>query len=89
MVHHRGGFDDAQSGDAWVSSTRRPSRASTTQARCCSSYENAAAADNWKPKATALGKLRHRHVRIIRDYGMTDRREAPRYYPPMKNPDRR
>jgi len=27
--------------------------------------------------------LRHRQVRIIRDYGMADRREAPQYYPPV------
>ena len=26
---------------------------------------------------------RARHVRIIRDYGMFDRREAPQYYPPV------
>ena len=33
-------------------------------------------------KSTALpegGRLRH--VRVIRDYGMFDRREAPQYYP--------
>ena len=31
-------------------------------------------------KPRAAGKLRHRQVRIIRDYGMFDRREAPQYY---------
>ena len=36
----------------------------------------------WAPAATAdLGKLRHRRIRIIRDYGMTDRDEAPQFYP--------
>jgi hypothetical protein len=25
-------------------------------------------------------------VRIIRDYGMADRREAPQYYPPVHGP---
>jgi heme-degrading monooxygenase HmoA len=45
------------------------------------SWRDAAAADRWQPKAVASGKLRHRRVRIIRDYGMTDRREAPQYYP--------
>jgi hypothetical protein len=25
--------------------------------------------------------LRHRQVRVVRDYGMRDRREAPQYYP--------
>ncbi|MDB5363866.1 MAG: Antibiotic biosynthesis monooxygenase [Rhodospirillales bacterium] len=28
-------------------------------------------------------RLRHRQVRVIRDYGMADRREAPQYYPPV------
>jgi hypothetical protein len=28
---------------------------------------------------------RVRHVRIIRDYTMHDRREAPQYYPPIRN----
>jgi hypothetical protein len=27
---------------------------------------------------------RLRHVRVVRDYGMFDRREAPQYYPPVK-----
>ena len=27
--------------------------------------------------------LRHRRVRVIRDYGMFDRAEAPQYYPPV------
>jgi hypothetical protein len=30
--------------------------------------------------------LRHRRVRIVRDYGMYDRREAPQYYPPATSP---
>jgi heme-degrading monooxygenase HmoA len=33
----------------------------------------------WPP---ASGERRHRQVRIIRDYGMFDRAEAPQYYPP-------
>jgi heme-degrading monooxygenase HmoA len=44
------------------------------------SWRDAAAADHWKPRAVAGGNLRHRHVRVIRDYGMSDRREAPQYY---------
>ncbi|HEY8293003.1 MAG TPA: hypothetical protein VIG44_10970 [Thermomicrobiales bacterium] len=28
--------------------------------------------------------VRHRAVRVIRDYGMRDRREAPQYYPPVE-----
>jgi hypothetical protein len=47
----------------------------------------------WKAKADAeaFGKSvklpergRLRHVSIVRDYGMFDRREAPQYYPPVK-----
>src|SRR5665213_3439363 len=38
----------------------------------------------WKPRELAGGKLRHRNVRIIRDYGMSDRREAPQFYPEVK-----
>ena len=37
----------------------------------------------WQPAAIAGGGLRHRRVRIIRDYGMFDRREATQYYPPV------
>jgi heme-degrading monooxygenase HmoA len=48
------------------------------------SWRDAAVADEWKPRALAGGKLRHRHVRIIRDYGMFDRREAPQYYPSVE-----
>jgi heme-degrading monooxygenase HmoA len=45
------------------------------------SWKDAAAAERWIPKAPAEGRLRHRRVRVIRDYGMADRREAPQYYP--------
>jgi heme-degrading monooxygenase HmoA len=45
------------------------------------SWKDAAAAERWNPQAPAEGRLRHRRVRIIRDYGMADRREAPQYYP--------
>ena len=41
------------------------------------SWRDAAAADAWQPSAPA----RHRRVRVIRDYGMADRREAPQFYP--------
>jgi heme-degrading monooxygenase HmoA len=44
-------------------------------------WRNADAANAWKPAhPTGAGTLRHRQVRIIRDYGMFDRREAPQYY---------
>ncbi|TWT03197.1 antibiotic biosynthesis monooxygenase [Reyranella sp. CPCC 100927] len=45
------------------------------------SWANAAAASRWTPRVPPGGTLRHRHVRVIRDYGMFDRREAPQYYP--------
>jgi heme-degrading monooxygenase HmoA len=44
-------------------------------------WADAAAAERWHPRAPAEGRLRHRRVRVIRDYGMSDRREAPQYYP--------
>ncbi|HEX9324805.1 MAG TPA: antibiotic biosynthesis monooxygenase [Xanthobacteraceae bacterium] len=44
------------------------------------SWRAAAAAQTWKSTASG-GLSRHRHVRIIRDYGMFERREAPQYYP--------
>jgi len=44
------------------------------------SWRDAAAGSAWQPVASG-GALRHRQVRIIRDYGMFDRREAPQYYP--------
>jgi heme-degrading monooxygenase HmoA len=34
----------------------------------------------WTPTPVAGGALRHRAVRIIRDYGLSDRREAPQYF---------
>ena len=48
---------------------------------------------SWCDAATAAGwprqsddKIRHRRVRIIRDYGMFDRAEAPQYFPPVPPP---
>jgi heme-degrading monooxygenase HmoA len=46
------------------------------------SWKDQDAAAQWQPKTPPAGKLRHRIVRIIRDYGKADRREAPQYYPP-------
>ncbi|MDR3537700.1 MAG: antibiotic biosynthesis monooxygenase [Acetobacteraceae bacterium] len=43
------------------------------------SWQDAAAAGRWTPSVT--DGVRHRQVRVIRDYGMFDRREAPQYYP--------
>jgi heme-degrading monooxygenase HmoA len=43
------------------------------------SWRDAAAAEKWP--APLGGNIRQRRVRVIRDYGMFDRAEAPQYYP--------
>jgi heme-degrading monooxygenase HmoA len=49
------------------------------------SWRDAGAAAAWKPAPfDAAEAIRHRHVRVIRDYGMFERREAPQFYPPAK-----
>jgi len=49
------------------------------------SWRDAGTADIWTPVTPdAARSLRHRRVRIIRDYGMFDRREAPQFYPEVK-----
>ncbi len=45
-------------------------------------WRDRAAAERWHLPQSAAGELHHRRVRIIRDYGMFDRAEAPQYYPP-------
>ena len=45
------------------------------------SWRSAAAAEAFLAKPPPGAKtLRHRSVRIIRDYGMFERREAPQFY---------
>jgi len=48
------------------------------------SWRDAASAESWTPRAPTGATLRRRRVRIIRDYGMDDRREAPQHYPPVE-----
>jgi len=49
------------------------------------SWKTAADAKSWKPVSfDGVKQLRHRVVRVVRDYGMFDRREAPQYYPDVK-----
>jgi heme-degrading monooxygenase HmoA len=45
-------------------------------------WRSSADVAGWRP-ATPAGHsaIRHRVVRVVRDYGMFDRREAPQYYP--------
>ncbi|AZO76642.1 MULTISPECIES: antibiotic biosynthesis monooxygenase [unclassified Bosea (in: a-proteobacteria)] len=48
------------------------------------SWRDVEAAETFVPKPIAGVKaMRHRTVRIIRDYGRFDRREAPQYHPPV------
>jgi hypothetical protein len=47
-------------------------------------WRDAVSAQSWSPGAQARASVRHRQVRIIRDYGMFERREAPQFYPTMK-----
>lgn len=43
------------------------------------------AAEAWAPKKIdGIERLRHRKVRVVRDYGRFDRREAPQFYPDVK-----
>jgi heme-degrading monooxygenase HmoA len=44
------------------------------------SWRDHAAGEQWQPDTTGGIDIRHRAVRVIRDYGMHDRREAPQYY---------
>jgi heme-degrading monooxygenase HmoA len=53
------------------------------------SWRDAQAAHSWTPALLpAAETIRHRHVRIIRDYGMFERREAPQFYPEVKRIER-
>ena len=49
------------------------------------SWRDANAAGAWSPIQLAAAALRHRRVRVIRDYGMFERREAPQYYPEVSH----
>jgi heme-degrading monooxygenase HmoA len=54
------------------------------------SWSDAKAANQWMPVKTKEARtLRHRKIRIVRDYGMFDRREAPQFYPDAKGRDTR
>ena len=45
-------------------------------------WKDAEAANAWSPgKSAGVDGLRHRQIRILREYGRFDRREAPQYYP--------
>ncbi len=48
------------------------------------SWRDHTAAEAYETKAKLPNNARLRRVRIVRDYGMFDRREAPQYYPDAK-----
>lgn len=48
------------------------------------SWNDASTAARWQPQAPGQGDLRHRRVRVVRDYGLFDRREAPQQFPEIK-----
>jgi heme-degrading monooxygenase HmoA len=50
------------------------------------SWRDATSAGAWTPRQDGV---RHRQVRIIRDYGMFDRREAAQYYPEVRRTSHR
>jgi hypothetical protein len=43
-------------------------------------------ASAYEAKAMLPADARLRHIRVVRDYGMFDRREAPQYYPEVARP---
>jgi heme-degrading monooxygenase HmoA len=48
------------------------------------SWRDRAAAEAFQGKVSLQDGARRRRVRVVRDYGMFDRREAPQYYPDVK-----
>ncbi|HMF26768.1 MAG TPA: antibiotic biosynthesis monooxygenase [Pseudolabrys sp.] len=48
------------------------------------SWRDRAAAEAFEGRVTLPGGARLRSVRVVRDYGMFDRREAPQYYPEVR-----
>ena len=48
------------------------------------SWRDHAAAEAFESKVSLQEGKRLRRVRVVRDYGMFDRREAPQYYPDAK-----
>ena len=53
-------------------------------------WKDPKAAEMWKPKKIdGIETLRHRKVRVVRDYGRFDRREAPQFYADVKGRETR
>jgi heme-degrading monooxygenase HmoA len=54
------------------------------------SWRNGSSAAEWRAERfTSASGIRHRQVRVIRDYSMFDRREAPQFYPDVATVDRK
>lgn len=49
------------------------------------SWRDKEAAEAFEGKVSLQGAARLRRVRVVREYGMFDRREAPQYYPDVKS----
>jgi heme-degrading monooxygenase HmoA len=48
------------------------------------SWKDQSAAESFEDSAVIPEEARFRRIRVVRDYGMYDRREAPQYYPDVK-----
>jgi heme-degrading monooxygenase HmoA len=49
------------------------------------SWRDRRSAEQFAPRLAAdIGTIRHRAVRVVRDYSMFDRRESPQYYPAIQ-----
>jgi heme-degrading monooxygenase HmoA len=54
------------------------------------SWKDAKAGNAWSPrKIEGIAKLRHRRIRVVRDYGRFDRREAPQFHADIKGHENR
>jgi len=50
------------------------------------SWKDTNAGKAWAPeKFDGVATLRHRRIRVVRDYGRFDRREAPQFYPDVRD----
>jgi heme-degrading monooxygenase HmoA len=84
-------FDTTEVGSAkFLSVTERPVDADT-EFDSIMRPGNGLALLGWTDQAAAKAGIqampgRHRIVRVIRDYGMFERTEAPQYYPPVDDP---
>jgi heme-degrading monooxygenase HmoA len=52
------------------------------------SWRDRPSAERFEPRLFAGVSIRHRIVRVVRDYGMFDRRESPQYYPAIESETR-